>query len=169
MRPLKVTEVTRTKDLVQPYESPRGGLVQSYVEKAQGNPLRDSSERAQSCHIDLRIHGEPEKSPDNENQEKTSLIKLLAKQVLESPNKNQMMAELFTKSDEKAHQEISEDFKNIAKEQGNIEAHELFMITDALQCWKCSNCETSGHTFCTCGQTSRSKWRSKGTSFQKTS
>ena len=44
--------------------------------------MRDNSEQAQSPHIDLRIQGGPEESPDNEYQEKTSLIKLLVKRVL---------------------------------------------------------------------------------------
>ena len=36
-------------------------------------------------------------------EEKTSLIKILVQQVLESPNKNQMMAEVFQKSDDKEY------------------------------------------------------------------
>ena len=74
------------------------------------------------------------KSPDNEDQEKTSLIKLLMKQVLESPHTNEMMAELFPKNDDQEYQDISEEFKNLVSEQRNIEAHEMFMITDAIQC-----------------------------------
>ena len=40
----------------------------------------------------------------------------------ESPNKNQMMAELVPKNDEKEYQNIAEDFKKVVKEQGIIEA-----------------------------------------------
>ena len=42
----------------------------SHVEPARGSPLRDSSEQAESYHIDLRFQGEPEQSPDNQDQEK---------------------------------------------------------------------------------------------------
>ena len=101
------------------------------MEPERGNPLRDNSEQAQNSHIDLCIQGEPEQSPDNEDQEKTSSIKLLVKLVLESPNGNQMIEDLFPKNDE--YQDISEDFRNIVEEKGNIEAHEMFMITDAIQ------------------------------------
>ena len=66
--------------------------------------------------------------PDNEDQ---------AKKVLESPNKNQMIAELFPKNDKKQYQGTSEDNKKIVQEQGNIEPHEIFMITDATQCQTC--------------------------------
>ena len=49
--------------------------------------------------------------------------KLFVEQVLDSANTNQMMVELISKNDDdKEYQEISEDFKNIVKEQGNIEA-----------------------------------------------
>ena len=63
--------------------------------------------------IDPRLQREPEQSPDNEDREQTSLVKLL---VNESPSKKQMIAELFPKNGKKEYQEISEDFKNIVKE-----------------------------------------------------
>ena len=96
--------------------------------------------------IRRRSDDRPEQSPGNEDHEKASLIKLLVKQVLESPNKNQLMAELFPKNDDKEYEDISEDFKNIVEEQGNIEAHELFMITDAMRCQTCCHYGTLGHT-----------------------
>ena len=58
---------------------------------------------------------------------------LMIKLWTESPNKNQRIAVLFPKNDEKEYQEFSEDFKNIVEEQGKMEAHEMFMITDAIQ------------------------------------
>ena len=61
------------------------------------------------------------------------------KQVLESPNTNEMMAALFPKHDDNEFQDVSEDFKNIGKEQSNIEVHNI-MITDAIQC-------KTGHTY----------------------
>ena len=74
--------------------------MHSHAEPARGNPLRDHSEHGRRSHIDLWIQGEPEQSQGNEDQEKTSLIKLLVKQILESPN-----------NDEKEYQQISEEFK----------------------------------------------------------
>ena len=83
-----------------------------------------------------------------------SWIKLLMKQVLESPNKNERIATFFPKNDDKEYQDLSENFKNIIQVQGNIEAHEMFMITDAIQGQTCYHNTTLGHTCCTCGQAS---------------
>ena len=69
--------------------------MQSYVEPALGNPLREDSEKAQSSHIDFGIQREPEQSPDKEDEGKTSWIKLLMKRVLESLFQNQVMADYF--------------------------------------------------------------------------
>ena len=44
---------------------------------------------------------------------------------------------LWSKNDEKEYQEICEDFDNVVQEQGNVEAHEMFVITDAAQCQTC--------------------------------
>ena len=62
------------------------------------------------------------------------------------------MTELSPKNDDKEYQDDSEDFKNIVKEQSNIEAHEVLMITDAVQCKTCYHCAIAGHTCCQCGQ-----------------
>ena len=43
---------------------------------------------------------------------------------------------------------MSEDFTNIAQEQGNIEAHEILMITNAMQCQTRCHPETLGQTYC---------------------
>ena len=56
------------------------------VEPARGNPLRENSEHAECSHIDFRIQGEPVQSSVMKDQEKNSCVKLLMKQVLESPN-----------------------------------------------------------------------------------
>ena len=146
-RPPQVTEVTRTKDPGQPYvESSRGDPMRSKVEPTRRNPLRDNSEQAHSSHIDIGIQAEPEQSPVNEVQERTSFITQPMKEVLESPNRNEMMEELSPKHDDKEFQDMSEDFNNIGKAQRNI------MITDAIQCKMCCHNATLGHTCCTCGQ-----------------
>ena len=64
------TEVTQTQDPVQPKIKSAGDPMRLHVEQARGNPLRDNSEQAQSSHIDLQVQGEPEQSPDNEDQER---------------------------------------------------------------------------------------------------
>ena len=43
--------------------------MRSCVEPARRNRLRDNSEQAPSSHIDLRIQGEPDQSPVNEDQD----------------------------------------------------------------------------------------------------
>ena len=105
----------------------------------------------QSSHVDLRIQGEPEQSPDNEDQEKDITDEVVGDTGF-CISKNHMMAELFPKNDDRENQDISEDFNNIVKEQGNIEADEMYMITDAILCQTCYHYETPGHTHCTCGQ-----------------
>ena len=44
-----------------------------------------------------------------------------------------MMAEFVTKNDGREYQDVSEGFKNIVQEQGNMEAREMFTITDAIR------------------------------------
>ena len=125
--------------------------MRSFVEPAQRNPMRDNSEQAQSSHIDLRCQGKPEQSPDNEDQEKTSLMKLLMKRVLEAPNENAMMAELFPKNDDKEYQKISEDPKKYCwrtaqyRSSWNVHDHRRNVMPDVLPLCFLDTC-------CTCGQ-----------------
>ena len=84
------------------------------------------------------------------------MLKLLAKLVLESAN-IQMMAELVPENNEKKHLDISEHFKNIVKEQGNNEGHDMFMITDTIQSQTWDKCETLGHKLHMLTVKSRSK------------
>ena len=62
-----------------------------------------------------------------------------------------MIAEFFPKNDDQESQDISEESKNMVTEQRNIEAHEMFMITIAIQCQMCYHHAAFGHTCCTCG------------------
>ena len=62
------------------------------------------------------------------------------------------MVELFPKNDKKDYPNVSDNFKNVVREQRNIETHEMFMITDAMQCQTRYHYETLGHTHSTCGQ-----------------
>ena len=87
----------------------------------------------------------------DEEQEQRSLIRSLFVEDLQSLDKDKMMAELFPKNDYKKNQKFSQDAKETVKEQGNIEAHGILMITDAVQCSLCRNDATLGHTFCKCG------------------
>ena len=78
----------------------------------------------------------------------------MTKKVLESPNIDELMVEFFPQNDDKEYQDISENFKKIVKEQCNIGARKMFMITDAIQCQPCYHYETPGHACCTCGKAS---------------
>ena len=64
------------------------------------------------------------------------------KQVLEYPKKIRWRNHSQGTTDDKEYPEMSEDFKNTVEEQGNIEAHEMFMITDAIQCQTCHHYAT---------------------------
>ena len=90
----------------------------------------------------------PENLTDKRDPAKDFSGKLLMKQVRESPNKTEIMVELFPKNDAKEYQKIAETVKNILEELGNIEAHEMFMITDAIQCQTCYHYWTC--TYCRC-------------------
>ena len=67
---------------------------------------------------------------------------------------------VFSKSDHKEYQDISGNFKYTVQDQGNIEADEMFVITDAVH----------GHIYCMCvdrpTQEQAAKTRNK---FSKTS
>ena len=55
------------------------------------------------------------------------------KQVLESPNKDKLMAEFFPKNDGKEYQDISQDAKDsVQKNKATSKAHEMLMITDTV-------------------------------------
>ena len=57
-----------------------------------------------------------------------------------------MMADKFPKKDASEYQDISEDFNIFVKDQGKTESHEMFMITDAIQCQTCYHYALLGHT-----------------------
>ena len=49
-------------------------------------------------------------------------------------------------SGDKDYQEISQVAKDIVEIPGNLEAHEILMITDTVLCKFCYNYATLGHT-----------------------
>ena len=62
------------------------------------------------------------------------------------------MAEFFSRNDEdKEYQEMSQGAKDIVLEQGNLEAHEILMITGTIHCKSCYNYATPGRTYCKTG------------------
>ena len=71
--------------------------------------------------------------------------------ILESPNKTDLMAELFSKKSTKSAKRFLMMPRTLFEEQGNLEAHEILMITDTVQCKSYYNHTTSGHTYCNCG------------------
>ena len=70
-------------------------------------------------------------------------------EVLQSTDKEKLMAEFFQKNDNKEYQEISQDAKDLVKNV--VEAHEILMITNTVQCKSCYNDATLRHTKCKCG------------------
>ena len=60
-------------------------------------------------------------------------MKSLMKQILESPNEDNLMAELFPKDDGKEYQEISQDAKDIDVEQGNVDVRRQCTVQVVLQ------------------------------------
>ena len=50
--------------------------------------------------------------------------------VLQSPNNDKWMAEIFPKSDDKEYQDIFQIAQDTVQEQGNIEADEIVTITE---------------------------------------
>ena len=98
--------------------------------------MRDNRDQLQCSCIDLRMQGESDQSTEDEER-KRSRIKSPVKHILESPNNDKLLAELFPTGDDKEYQGISQHTKNFVKEQGSLEAHENLMITDTVQCKSC--------------------------------
>ena len=110
--------------------------------------MRDNSQQAQSSQNDLQIQGKTGQSPGNEDKEKTSLIKLLVKQVLESPQKESNDGGII-------HQERREGVprdtlrtsRTLSQNKAKLKLMKKFMITDAIQYQTWYHHETPGHTF----------------------
>ena len=71
------------------------------------------------------------KNQSNDDEEsKRSQIRSPMNPLLASPKQGHIDGRVFPNSDGKEHQEISQDAKDTVQEQGNLEAHEILMITD---------------------------------------
>ena len=95
-----------------------------------------------------RVQGEQidRLAKDEAHTTKRSVIQLLLMKVLQSPNRDNLMAEPFPESDDKEYQNKSQNAKVFfSREQSNLEAHEVLMITDTLQCRSCNKYVTSGN------------------------
>ena len=55
--------------------------MRPYVEPARGKPIRDNSEQAQSSHVNLRIQGEHEQSPESGGPGKDHIDKVVGSRV----------------------------------------------------------------------------------------
>lgn len=66
--------------------------MRPYMETVRENPLRDDSDKTQSCCIDLGVQGGI--NSDDEEQKTRSLIQSLIVEVRQSPDKHKLMAEL---------------------------------------------------------------------------
>ena len=97
------------------------------------------------------------KCKENQNCRKRSLMNSLMKRFLAFPNKDKLMADLFPNIDDKEYQGIAQDAKDIDKEQGKLEAHEILLIADTVQPKLCYDYATPGHRLHMCTYTSWSK------------
>ena len=86
-RSAKVTDVTRSSSSIGTEENP----VQPSMEAARGSPLCDNKAKAQISCIDLRVQGEPDRMMEDEAHKKSLTQSLLLK-LLQSPNKDNLMA-----------------------------------------------------------------------------
>ena len=100
--------------------------------------MGDNKDQAPSSCIDLRVQGDRDQSTDDDERTR-SLIKSLLKEILETPNKDEM------------YQEISQGAKNIVTDQGKLEALEILMIKETVRCKSCHEYATLGHIYCKCG------------------
>ena len=64
--------------------------------------------------------------------------------------------ESFSKDEDKEYQETSQDARGTVKEQGNLEAHEMLMITVTIQCKSCQLRDSRTHLMLV--GTSSSSW-----------
>ena len=80
------------------------------MDRARWSPLRDNSDKGKSSCIDHWVQGESDQFADDEEQKKRSLIQsLIIVEVLQYPDKDKLMAQIFPKSDNKEYQHISRD------------------------------------------------------------
>ena len=96
------------------------------------------------------MQAESDQLPHDEEQKKSSLIHTVIMEVLLCSDKDKLMAEFFSKDDEKEHREISQDAKNIVERQRNLAAPEILMLTAAVQFKSCCHDGTPRHTYCKC-------------------
>ena len=69
-------------------------------------PLLDNSDVAQTSCSDLRLQGEPNQLTQDEGHKKRSRVQSLLMNVLQSQDKDKLMASLFPQSDSKEYQGI---------------------------------------------------------------
>ena len=84
--------------------------------------------------MDQRFDGVPKK------RDRQALISHLVNQVINSSKKKELMEELFPT-------------RQIIKDQGNVEAFELFELSNEVQCKHGHGYTTSSHVHCCCGRT----------------
>ena len=95
-------------------------------------------DQAKNSCIDLRVQGEPDQATDDEERKR-------------SQKKDKLMGDFFPKDDDKEYQDISQIAENIVEEQGSLEAHDILMITNTVQCKSCYQLRNFRNTSCECG------------------
>ena len=157
--PPTVTEVTRTKsskeseDPAQPYVgSAREGPTVPYVETAWGDPARDNKHQAHSSDLDNRFQGDKMSRLTTKKKAKFANKVIDEKKFCSLRTMTDWWHNCFPNNDDTECQDISQDPKDIVKRQGSLEAHEILMIKDAVQCKSCCNNATPGHRHCRSGR-----------------
>ena len=133
----KSTDVTRSSSAIGTDEN----LVQPSLEPARRTPLRDNGDKAQLSCIDLRVQREPDQLAEDEEHKKRSLIQLLFINVLQSPNKDNLMTDYFKARRHRVSRDVT-----FSKNKALSELFKFWMITDAVQCTSCYKDATPGHT-----------------------
>ena len=108
------------------------------MKTASGNPVRDNKHQAQSSCFDLRFRGESVKSTDDEERnmfgnhgtdERNSCVS----------EQGRIDGRILSKRRRPGAPRDLSGAKDTVKEQGNLEADEIIMITDTVQCKTCYN------------------------------
>ena len=112
---INLYDTTPTKALVRvdPVQLERNNTSCNQVWRHREKTFSNNSDIAQISCVDLRVQGEPDQLMDDEEHEKRSLIQSLLMNVLQSPNKDNLMAQLFLERD--GRQGVSKRFLRLQR------------------------------------------------------
>ena len=99
--------------------------------------------------IGFRIHGISHAEVEQEENNRTRLIRRLVRQVLHHPNKDALIADLQSNH---PYNPFSEESKQMIHHEENVECFELCEVSAKIQCPCCLKYWTEGIVYCTCGR-----------------